>query len=219
MGTSFLIIFVVIYALVFSGTTQNFDSNLATLINQHSLGNSLTQVVVYATMYGREYFWTALVGLMLLFGKRNTKLLALELTFLFLVAILTGEISKALAPRPRPFETLGSTLITLRAAPEYDSSFPSGHALIVSAGAFFTLLTFRRKAVAVVLTAEAAIVAYSRIYVGLHYPLDVTAGVFIGGAVVFLGLYVLRKYLGRKLDRGVAFTEKLLRVLHFPEVF
>src|SRR2546422_6892932 len=91
---------------------------------------------------------------------------------------------KILLPRPRPFPTIP---LTLRIPNESDSSYPSGHALIVSIGAAFCLARFQRKIVAGLLTIEAGNVCYSRVYFGVHYPLDVAGGgrLRIGGALVW----------------------------------
>ena len=56
----------------------------------------------------------------------------LKKRLLFLLGALVGDLSKILLPRPRPFPTIP---VTLRVPNETDSSYPSGHALIVSIGA------------------------------------------------------------------------------------
>jgi len=127
---------------------------------------------------------------MFLFGNRNTKILALELAVLFLLGALVGDLSKILLPRPRPFPTIP---VTLRIPNETDSSYPSGHALIVSIGAAFCLTSFRRRFVAWLLAVEAGIVCYSRVYLGVHYPLDVAGGVSLGIAMALVGTSLLRK--------------------------
>ncbi len=178
--------------------------------------------MVEASLYGREYFWIAIVFLMLVFGKRNTKLLALELAALFVVGIAAGEIAKSVAFRERPYAELGN-LIVRRMPLDTDSSFPSGHAIIVSIGAFFVLLKFKpgwkSRAVAALLTLEAAVVCYSRIYVGMHYPLDVLAGILLGGSIVFAGIYVIERYLPRIFLKIANAFDAVLRKLRIPEVF
>lgn len=63
---------------------------------------------------------------------------------------------------------------------------------------------FRRKSiiVALLLTLEASIVCFSRVYVGMHYPLDVLGGIFLGGFIVFTGSFVLEgRYLKQYVNR------------------
>jgi undecaprenyl-diphosphatase len=61
----------------------------------------------------------------------------------------------------------------------HTGSFPSGHAATSFACAA-TLARFVPRRVAVLLYALAALIAFSRVYVGVHYPLDVLAGAFLG---------------------------------------
>jgi len=169
----------------FDNATRVANSQLALSMNADR-GAAFTAVMVAASRYGREYFWICIVGLMLAFGKRETKLMTLELVLLFGVGIVVGETMKYVLYEPRPFVTM--TDIVTRVPKDYDSSFPSGHALIVAIGATFALLKFRNKRVALLLALEAAIVTCSRVYVGMHYPLDVLAGIFLGSTIVLLGL-------------------------------
>jgi undecaprenyl-diphosphatase len=105
---------------------------------------------------------------------------------LVLVADLLGQalssLGKLITDRPRP------PLRYPDPAPlipnPHTPSFPSGHAATSFACAA-TLARFAPRRVAVILYVLAALIAYSRVYVGVHYPLDV-----IGGAV--LGLLIAR---------------------------
>jgi undecaprenyl-diphosphatase len=165
--------------------------------------------MVDATNYGREYFWIGLVAVMLLLGRGPTKRLAIELAVLFIVGIIVGEVLKLVLFRERPFEALAG--IVQRVSTDTESSFPSGHALIVSIGAGFAISTFKKKGVAVLLALEAAVVCYSRVYVGAHYPTDVLGAVFLGLSIAFLGTYLLERYLGSILDRASRLVERVLK--------
>jgi undecaprenyl-diphosphatase len=189
LGAVSLISFIVVGALVFSRLTQTADAQLAVSINQAYLGSAIGALMVVAAEYGREYFWIPVVAVMLIFGDRRTKFLAMELAILFLVGIALGETLKIVAYRARPF--VGIETITTRVPTDLDSSFPSGHVLIVTIGAAFSLLKFRKRLVSLLLSLEAAIVCYSRVYVGVHYPLDVVAGVLLGIGIVGIGLALL----------------------------
>jgi undecaprenyl-diphosphatase len=80
-------------------------------------------------------------------------------------------------PRPSRRYALPHTLVP---APK-DPSFPSGHSTIAFACA--TVLTYFRPRLGPPLFLLAAAIAFSRVYVGVHYPLDVLGGAALGMAI------------------------------------
>jgi len=87
-------------------------------------------------------------------------------------------------PEPRP----------LVHAP-HDGSFPSGHATVSFACA--TVLSFYAPRAAPAFYLLAAAIAWSRVYVGVHYPLDV-----LGGAALGLGIAIALRWLTATLRRS-----------------
>ncbi len=131
--------------------------------------------------------------------------MGVELLVLLGIGVVTGDVLKAVWFRYRPFDSASGVtgIVTRVVALDLDSSYPSGHALIVSIGAVFSLLKFSRKGIAALLALEAALVCYSRIYLGVHYPLDVAGSVLAASTIVFLGTFLLEIYaedLGRMID-------------------
>jgi len=102
---------------------------------------------------------------------------ALLLTVVAIVVadVLTMAI-KPLVERPRPFVRYPEPATLVRHPTDY--SFPSGHAATSFAAATILSFAFPRWAPAFLVLAAA--VAFSRVYVGVHYPLDVIGGAALG---------------------------------------
>ncbi len=166
-----------------------FDS-LAFLDINNSHSSAFNQIMIWLTKFGREIFWPIAIILLFVLGGWTGKKTAVVIAISMLVLIPIGELAKDMVARPRPVIPQADFLI----AADKEFSFPSGHALIVSAGAAGALLLFRNTPkqliVSIILAIEAALVCLSRIYVGGHYPLDVIGGILLGVGVslIFIGM-------------------------------
>ena len=109
---------------------------------------------------------------------------------------------KALFDRERPQFRYTEPEPLLRSA--HDGAFPSGHAATSFAGA--TVLSFAFPKLAPYLYVLAAAVAFSRVYVGVHYPLDIVGGALLG-VVVALGLRYLVHGQRRRVRSTTADTQ------------
>lgn len=104
---------------------------------------------------------------------------------------------KAAVDRPRPFLSIADPEPLILGI--VGASFPSGHAAMSFAGAA-TLMRFLPGRWPVLFVLAVA-VAFSRVYVGVHYPSDVVAGAILG-LLVALALGPLGRRWQRRLDRG-----------------
>jgi undecaprenyl-diphosphatase len=114
------------------------------------------------------------------------------------VAVLAADglasIVKAVVGEQRPNDP--SPLVAI----PHSHSFPSGHTATAFAGATMLSLIVPRAAPAFYVLAAA--IGYSRLYVGVHFPLDVVGGVVIGVATALLLLAAIRRRSARWLQRG-----------------
>ena len=98
---------------------------------------------------------------------------------------------KRLARRRRPDRLAGEVPLARHVRMPSSRSFPSGHA--ATAFAFATGVGHVSPSAAVPLRALAALVAYSRVHTGVHYPADVLAGSLLGTALAQLVTNRLRE--------------------------
>ncbi len=116
--------------------------------------------------------------------------------------------------RARPYATLSAVEVLVSRS--HDPSFPSDHSVTAGAAAagLWVVAHYCGKAnrrIAVVGTVLALLVAFSRVYVGAHYPVDVIAGLALGAAVTLLGWLILNRPLTALA--GGATRQRILRPL------
>jgi len=113
------------------------------------------------------------------------------------IAWLLADAAKAIADRLRPYQVMAD--VVLRQQPAHGTSFPSSHTAVTLAVAL-ALVPFLARPLAAVGIGYAVLVGWSRVYLGVHYPLDVLAGGGIGmavGGVILLALGMLLHGAGR----------------------
>jgi undecaprenyl-diphosphatase len=145
--------------------------------------------MIFLSLYGREVFWIIAIILLFIIGGSSGKKTAIIISLAIIVLIPIGVIAKQVIERPRPTIPVNDFLIPA----DSEFSYPSGHALIVSAAAAVALAVFRdstkKLTLSLIFAVEAALVCVSRVYVGGHYPLDVVGGILLGVGVSFIFLW------------------------------
>ena len=123
-------------------------------------------------------------------GNYDTKKQILKAFIFTSIAILISQCISHVYYHPRPFVMeIGRTLIYH--AP--NGSFPSDHMLIFSSIAFSYLFSAQRK-LGVFLLVMAWLVAWSRVYLGVHFPLDMLGAFLLAFALNFFGLKLWNLY-------------------------
>ena len=123
-------------------------------------------------------------------GNYDTKKQILKAFIFTSIAILVSQCISHVYYHPRPFVMeVGRTLIYH--AP--NGSFPSDHMLIFSSIAFSYLFSAQRK-LGIFLLVMAWLVAWSRVYLGVHFPLDMLGAFLLAFALNFFGLKLWNLY-------------------------
>jgi undecaprenyl-diphosphatase len=110
-----------------------------------------------------------------------------------LLALAVNQPIVAAVNESRPYASLPDILVL--ATPTTDPGFPSDHAMVAGAVTAGLFLVDRR--LGWVTAAAAALMAFSRVYIAAHYPLDVVVGLLLGAAVSLAGYFLLRRVLLR----------------------
>lgn len=159
------------------------DGELLIAIQEALVDDRVTQIVTFITHLGNKgYLWIAL-GVLFLFFKKTRRAGVISLVSLALTFLVVNLFLKDFVARTRPYEELEAVRLLIEA--QHDYSFPSGHAANSIAPALAMFLNLPKKLGVPILLLAIAI-ALSRLYVGVHYPLDVLGGIVIGGAMAFL---------------------------------
>lgn len=121
---------------------------------------------------------------------------AYEVAGSFLIASATTLVAKKIINRPRPYLTYPNDIHP--DIYETDPSFPSGHVSAAFATAASVSLQYKKWYVTVPMYAWGAGVAYSRMYLGQHYPSDVVAGAAVGIGSAYLAHWLNKKLFPKK---------------------
>ncbi|HCR83150.1 phosphatase PAP2 family protein [Muricomes intestini] len=174
------------------------DGNILLFIQEHIRQDWMTPFWIFITSLGNKgWFWLAVSALMLI-PRRTRKIGIMALLALSIGFLITNLALKNLVARIRPYETVEG--LKLLIARQSDFSFPSGHACasFAAASVYFRKLPQKWGISAVVL---AALIAFSRLYVGVHYPTDVLAGAVIGIWAAWAAIHLV-EYIERNSYRS-----------------
>lgn len=173
------------------------DGNILLFIQEYVRSELLNPVWILITSLGNAGIIWIMVSLLLLIRKQTrmaglTALLSMGICFLCANLILKNWVA-----RTRPYDAIEG-LISLIPYPT-DYSFPSGHTTASFACSLVLayMLPRRYGVPALVL---AFLIAFSRLYVGVHYPTDILGGIIVAFAGSYIALTVMKKIYARESD-------------------
>lgn len=139
--------------------------------------------------------WLASAGLLASAGGDRGRRAAVDgLASVALTATLVNVLLKPLGGRRRPDRSRYKVPFGRQVRMPHSRSFPSGHS--ASAFAFATGVARAAPQAAIPLSVAAALVAYSRIHTGVHYPSDVIAGSLTGVALAPVAVAAVERCCG-----------------------
>ncbi len=154
------------------------DGNILLWIQEHVRAEWLTPIVKVVTKLGSIGFIWIILCLFLLCFRKTRKAGVAGLLALVLSLLINNVILKRLVARTRPYEVIaGLELLTKKAT---DFSFPSGHSASSFATAAAVCSTQKGSRWRWLVLIGAVCMAFTRLYIGIHYPSDVICGAISG---------------------------------------
>lgn len=179
---------------ILSFLAENFDLPILEWIAANLRCAVLDFLMPLITLLGDAgIFWIAASVVLMIFPKYRKA--GLSMGIALLIGLLVCNVTlKPWVARVRPYdyqlEHFGK-VITLLVATPHDYSFPSGHTIASFEAA--VALTLHHKKLGTVALILAVLIAFSRMYLYVHYPTDVLASVVLGTGIAFLGSWLAGK--------------------------
>ncbi len=167
---------------------ETFEFGIMTAIHNVLQSDSMDFIMSVISELGNGgMIWIA--ATLVLFTKKKYRVLSLKLALGLILGLILGNIIlKNLIARPRPcwiFENINMLIDVPK-----DFSFPSGHTLSSFTAAFILLSEDRRMGIPAIILAT--LIAFSRIYLFVHFPTDILGGIALSG-IIFVILKVFEK--------------------------
>lgn len=168
---------------------NNFELGLLNKIQEIFSCKFLDTVFPFITKLGDGgLLWIALAVFFLLFKK--TRKIGISMGISLIIGYLVGNLFlKNVIARTRPYDFNSDFSILISKLSDY--SFPSGHTLSSFEGA--TSIFLRNKKWGTPALIVATLIAFSRLYLYVHYPTDVLAGAVLGIAISCLAKFIVDK--------------------------
>ena len=138
-------------------------------------------------------FWIA-VAVLFIFIKKYRKIGIGMMIALMMGLVICNICLKPMIARIRPYdfkeEYLG-VIVNLLIEKQHDFAFPSGHTIASFEAAVVILLGNKKLGIPAIILA--CLIAFSRLYLYVHYPTDVIVSIVLGSILALIGWYLAQK--------------------------
>ena len=158
---------------------------------QDNLRNSFMDFVMplFSNLQDGGLIWISIAVVMLFF--KRTRYCGIAVLFAMGIDTLITEYGiKNIVCRVRPCNLVDDVNMLVKKPTSY--SFPSNHSASAFAGAVAVMLTIKKKAWTIPAFVFSGIISFSRMYVFVHFPSDVFAGILLGSAVAVLVCFLMK---------------------------
>lgn len=165
------------------------DLELLLWIQEFIVHDFISPLVIFYTQLGEMGILWIIIIIGLLSNKK-TRVLGILCAFSLITEFVINDlILKNIIARNRPFIDYPFDLL-IKIPSSY--SMPSGHS--ASSFAVAMVFVFRKEKGSVLMILLASLMAFSRLYLFVHYPSDVIIGILLGTFVAFAVVSIQRKY-------------------------
>ena len=168
---------------------QKIDIAILEFINNNVQNPILDKIMPSITSLGDSGMIWIIISLILMISKKYRKVGVLSLLALTLSTIIGEGILKNIVQRPRPFYELTNIQLLIEKPPSY--SFPSGHTGSSFAVAGVIGILIKKYKIPVMILA--GLMAFSRMYLFVHYPTDILGGIVLGLSCSYIVTYKVVK--------------------------
>lgn len=147
-------------------------------------------VMTFITRLGNAGAVWIVLAVILLINPKTRRSGAVLAAALCVDAVLCNGIVKPLFGRIRPYDV--NTSVRLLIARPTDFSFPSGHTAISFAAVMALMMAGEGELWKPALVI-AVLIAFSRLYLYVHYPTDILGGIIVGGVAGYIGYLIVER--------------------------
>ena len=164
-----------------------WDGQFLIWLQENVRTDVLTPIMKLITHLGDKGIFWILIAVVMLFFKKTRPLGIMAGIALVFSVLINNVLIKPNVGRIRPYEVVDGLKLLIER--QHDPSFPSGHSGASFAAAVVFLVKGPKK-IGIPAIIMAALIAFSRLYVGVHYPTDVICGIITGTSCAIISFMI-----------------------------